>query len=83
MTPTTEIKAAALKLRLHAIDWIEPSAIDSTAELLAMLTSQDKQERERAKNMVRDMVRQGQKIQADQRAALALIERGERCDERP
>lgn len=81
MTPATFNKSEMLQL--WATDRNPHVVIGQWTAILAALTSQDKAERERAKNMVRDMVRQGQKIQADQRAALVLIERGERCDERP
>jgi len=51
--------------------------------LLAMITSQDKKERDFAKIKIREMVLAGSKRIKDQRTALELIERGERCDERP
>lgn len=67
MKPATEAKAEAIRAGL--IDW-NPVPIGHAADLLAMLTSANKEEREQAKRRVRELVRIGAHVlQADQDAA--------------
>jgi len=69
LTPATEAKAAAIRAGL--IDW-NPVPIGNAADLLAMLTSANKEEREQAKSRLRSITRHGQQILAAEKAAQDL-----------
>ena len=66
MKTPTDAKANAIRAGL--IDW-NPVPIGHAAELLAMLTSANKEEREQAKRKVRELVKLGAEILAAEKIA--------------
>jgi len=72
MSPATDAKAAAIRNAIaFAADYRALQMAD-LATLLAMLTSQNKDEREDAKHQVRELVRAGAGILEAERKANAL-----------
>lgn len=69
MSPATDAKAAAIRAAMHP--YSHPEGLTPPV-LLAMLTSADKGERERAKREVRELVRAGAAILAEQKNAADL-----------
>lgn len=72
LTISTKAKAAALRTGLAFAPKYQPLQMADLATLLAMLTSQAKDEREAAKETVREIVRAGAAIQAAERNAADL-----------
>ena len=74
MTPITEAKTTAITKTIQ-MNFGHDFNLTDIAELLAMLTSANKNEREDGKKAVRDMVWVGNEFLAEERKAMDLADR--------